>query len=61
MVTRRYRYNRSVEAHNKGDVFEADPKDPILQSLLGAGYADPVYEPETGEDDGTVRREPVHD
>lgn len=44
MSTRRYRYNRAVDAHNKGDEFEASPDDRTVQSLLGAGYAEPVLE-----------------
>lgn len=48
----RYRYNRAVGAHNKGDEFEADPNQLFVQSLLGAGYAEPVTEPDDGADEG---------
>ena len=44
MRTSKFRYNRAVDAHNKGDVFEADSNSPQVQALLGAGYADPVFE-----------------
>lgn len=42
----KFRYNRAVDAANKGDVFESDPSHWYVQSLLGAGYVDPVYEPD---------------
>jgi hypothetical protein len=45
MAIQKYRYRRAVGAHNKGDTFEADERDPSVVSLLGAGYADPVLEP----------------
>lgn len=50
----KYVYNRAVGAHNKGDTFEADPEQPFVQSLLGAGYAEPVLD--TGEDEEAAAR-----
>lgn len=38
----RYVYNRAVNAANKGDQFVGDSEDPYVESLVGAGYANPV-------------------
>lgn len=70
-----YRVNRAVGVFNKGDVFESDPDHPMLESLIGAGYADLIYEPGTpdqkrndliireagGDDEPTLRTEPGDD
>lgn len=58
----KYRMNRAVGVFSKGDEFTSEPDHPMIESLLGAGYAELVYEPEKGEDDGdTVRSEPGDD
>ena len=41
---RRLRMNRAVGLWNKADEFDAEPEQ--VQSLVGAGYADMVSEPE---------------
>lgn len=54
-----YRMNRAVGVFNKGDVFTSDPDHPMIESLLGAGYAELVYEPgkpKRGEDDADTLR-----
>lgn len=58
-----YRMNRAVGVMSKGDEFTADPEAPVLQALLGAGYADLVYEPskQADEDDAEIRGEPGND
>lgn len=59
-MNKRYRMNRAVGVFNKGDTFESDDKQPMVMALLGAGYAELVYE--GGEDDGgSVYREPGPD
>lgn len=67
-MARRYVYqmNRAVGIMNKGDKFQAEPDDPAITSLVGAGYADLVLVQDNtkavGEDDGDpVRREPDYD
>lgn len=59
-----YRMNRAVGVFNKGDVFTSDPDHPMVESLVGAGYAELVCEPDKkrgGDNGDTVRSEPGDD
>jgi hypothetical protein len=76
-MTRRhvYQMNRAVGIMDKGDKFTSEPDNPMVVSLVGAGYADLVYigdddvehsqvtEPVVrgGEDGAEVRGEPGDD
>lgn len=53
-----YRMNRAVGVMNKGDQFTADPEDPMVVSLTGAGYADVVLMEEGDRGGSEVRGEP---
>jgi hypothetical protein len=46
-VEKAYRANRSFGALEEGEVVTFQDGDPVLTALLGTGYMDPVYEPES--------------